>query len=663
MIFALAGNQNCGKTTLFNLLTGSHCHTGNFPGVTVEGKSGEIRGREDCTVTDLPGIYSIRPYSAEETVARDYLLHNSPDCIINIADASNIERNLYLTLQLAELNIPMVLALNMMDEVEGNGGSVDVKRLSLRLGFPVVPVSAAENKGIEELIDTAVKTAEEKKLPARIHYGGSMENCIMQVRSIIGDKGGNRKTFFAVSLMEKDETIASGIELSEKEQSYIESAALKAEKECGLDRWAAIADMRYSFIEKVCRETVVKGHESKEHLRSLKIDRILTDKFLGLPMFGLIMAAVFYLTFGLIGAFLSDMLSAGIGYVTALAERGLDTLGVGETVRSLIIDGIFAGVGSVLGFLPTIVTLFFFLSVLEDSGYMARAAFIMDRLMRKIGLSGRSFVPMVIGFGCSVPAVMATRTLSSERDRRMTILLIPFMSCSAKLPVYSVFSMAFFPGKSALVMCLLYFGGIACSVIYAKILSKTKYKGEPAPFVMELPNYRFPSPKCVLLLVWEKAKDFITKAFTIIFAASVIIWFLQTFDGSFRIAADSSQSMLARIGMFISPVFAPLGFGDWRVSTSLLAGFTAKEAVVSTLSVLTGATSELLPGLLRGMFTPASAASFLTFSLLYTPCAAAVSAVKREIGTAAAIGFVIMQCAIAWLVSAAVYFGAKGLLI
>lgn len=653
MIFALAGNQNCGKTTLFNVLTGSHCHVGNFPGVTVEGKSGDIRGRDDCMVVDLPGIYSIRPYSAEETVTRDYLLHNAPDGIINIADASNIERNLYLTLQLAELNIPMVLALNMMDEVEGNGGSIDIKRLSMRLGIPVVPISAAKNEGIDELIETAVRTAGEKKLPARINYGGKMQDCIKRIRSIIGERGGKARTFAAVSYIEKGE--AAEFALSDKEKADIEAAIAAAEKGCGLDRWAAIADMRYTFIEKICSESVVKGGESREHKRSLKIDRVLTDKFLGLPMFAAIMAAVFYLTFGLVGAFLSDLLSSGITYVTGLAAEGLKMLGVGDVVHSLIIDGIFAGVGSVLSFLPTIVTLFFLLSVLEDSGYMARAAFIMDRLMRKIGLSGRSFVPMIIGFGCSVPAIMATRTLSSERDRKMTILLIPFMSCSAKLPIYSVFAMAFFPGKSALVMCLLYFGGIVCGTLYAGVLSRTKFKGEAIPFVMELPNYRFPSLKSVGLLVWEKAKDFITKAFTIIFAASVVIWFLQTFDGSLHIAADSSRSMLAWLGRFISPLFAPLGFGDWRVSTSLLAGFTAKEAVVSTMSVLTGASSELLPGLLQGMFTPVSAASFLTFSLLYTPCAAAVSTVKREMGGMAAVGFVIVQCVIAWAAAFLVY--------
>lgn len=656
MIFALAGNQNCGKTTLFNRLTGSHCHTGNFPGVTVEGKSGTIIGT-DCTVVDLPGIYSIRPYSAEETVTRDYLLTAAPDGIINIADASNIERNLYLTLQLAELNIPMVLALNMMDEVEENGGSIDIARLSQRLGIPVVPISAAKNEGIDRLIETAVKTAEAKKLPARINYGGEVYDCIRRVRSIIGDRGGSARTFYAVNYIENDPLSTERLELSDREREDIESAVKRAEKAVSLDRFAAIADMRYSFIERVCGETVVKGGENRGQRRSLKIDRVLTDKFLAIPMFIVIMAAVFYLTFGLIGAALSDLMSMGISYVTSLAGRGLDMIGVGEVVRSLIIDGIFAGVGSVLSFLPTIVTLFFFLSVLEDSGYMARAAFVMDNLMRRIGLSGRSFVPMIIGFGCSVPAIMSTRTLPSQRDRKMTILLIPFMSCSAKLPIYSVFAMAFFPGKSALVMCILYFGGIICGIIYGKILSLTKFKGEPDSFVMELPNYRFPSLKSVGLLMWEKAKDFITKAFTIIFAASVIIWFLQTFDTSLSIAADSSESMLAGLGRLLSPVFAPLGFGDWRASTSLLAGFSAKEAVVSTMSVLTGASPELLPGILQGMFTPVSAASFLTFSLLYTPCAAAVSTVRREMNSsAAAVGFVAVQCVIAWVAAFLVNF-------
>lgn len=656
MIFALAGNQNCGKTTLFNRLTGSHCHTGNFPGVTVEGKSGIIRGT-DCTVVDLPGIYSIRPYSAEETVTRDYLLTAAPDGIINIADAANIERNLYLTLQLAELNIPMVLALNMMDEVEENGGSIDIARLSQRLGIPVVPISAVKNEGIDRLIETAVKTAEAKKLPARINYGGEVYDCIRRVRSIIGDRGGSARTFRAVNYIENDPLSTENMQLSDKEKGDIENAVRRAEKAVSLDRFAAIADMRYSFIERVCGETVVKGGENRGQRRSLKIDRVLTDKFLAIPMFIVIMAAVFYLTFGLIGTFLSDLMSMGISYVTRLASRGLDMAGVGEIVHSLIIDGIFAGVGSVLSFLPTIVTLFFFLSVLEDSGYMARAAFVMDKLMRRIGLSGRSFVPMIIGFGCSVPAIMSTRTLPSQRDRKMTILLIPFMSCSAKLPIYSVFAMAFFPGKSAMVMCILYFGGIICGILYGKLLSLTKFKGEPDSFVMELPNYRFPSLKSVGLLMWEKAKDFITKAFTIIFAASVIIWFLQTFDRSVSVAADSSDSMLAGLGRLLSPVFAPLGFGDWRVSTSLLAGFSAKEAVVSTMSVLTGASPELLPGILQGMFTPVSAASFLTFSLLYTPCAAAVSTVRREMNSkAAAVGFVVMQCVIAWAAAFLVNF-------
>ncbi len=661
MIFALAGNQNCGKTTLFNQLTGSNQHVGNFPGVTVEEKSGEIRGIKDCSVVDLPGIYSIRPYTGEEIVTRDFLIKQKPDGIINIADATNIERNLYLTLQLSELKIPMVLALNMMDEVKNNGGTIDIKELSDRLGIPVVPISAVKNEGVDELIDIAVETARKKKQPKHIDYcEGAVHRCIHAICHIIEDHADNvglGRRFCATKLIEGDPEITRMLELDENELHMIEHTITEMESEAGLDRNAAIADMRYTFIEDVCSRTVVRCHESKEHIRSVKIDNILTHKLLAIPLFILIMAAVFWLTFGVIGAFLSDLLSLAIDRITLAADRGLTAYGLNPVVHSLIIDGIFAGVGSVLSFLPTIVTLFFFLSVLEDSGYMARVAFVMDNLLRKIGLSGRSFVPMIIGFGCSVPAIMATRTLSSERDRKMTVFLTPFMSCSAKLPIYSVFSMAFFPDHSALVMCLLYFFGIICAVIYGMIIGKTRFRGNPVPFVMELPNYRFPSLKSVLMLMWDKAKDFLTRAFTVIFTASIIIWFLQSFDTRLNTVSDSSMSMLAAIGRIIAPLFAPLGFNDWRISTALITGFTAKEAVVSTLSVLMGASSQdLLPSLLGGLFTPVTAASFLVFSLLYTPCVAAVSAVRRELNSSfAALSFVLVQCAVAWIAAFAVY--------
>lgn len=661
MIFALAGNQNCGKTTLFNQLTGSNQHVGNFPGVTVEGKSGQVRGYKNCTVVDLPGIYSIRPYTNEEIVTRDFLIKEKPDGIINIIDATNIERNLYLTLQMTELKIPMVLALNMMDEVKNNGGTIDIKGLSECLGIPVVPISAAKDEGIDELIGIAVKTAEKKIPPKKIDYcAGAVHRCIHAVCHIIEDhaeKAGLGRRFCATKLIEADPAITEMLELNQNELDMIEHSITEMENEVNMDRNAAIADMRYSFIENVCSKTVVKCHESKEHIRSVKIDNILTHRILAIPLFILIMAAVFWLTFGVIGAFLSDLLSSAIDLVTAAADSALTAYGLNPVVHGLIIDGIFAGVGSVLSFMPTIVTLFFFLSILEDSGYMARVAFVMDKLLRKIGLSGRSFVPMIIGFGCSVPAIMAARTLSSERDRKMTIFLTPFMSCSAKLPIYSVFSMAFFPQHSALVMCLLYFFGIICAVIYGIIIGKTKFRGNPVPFVMELPNYRFPSPKSVIMLMWDKAKDFITKAFTVIFLASVIIWFLQSFDTRLNVVEDSSMSMLASIGKIIAPIFVPLGFGDWRISTALVTGFTAKEAVVSTLSVLSGAASaDLLPTLLQGMFSPAAAASFLFFSLLYTPCIASVAAVRKELdSTFAAVAFSVVQCAIAWVAAFAVY--------
>lgn len=661
MVFALAGNQNCGKTTLFNQLTGSNQHVGNFPGVTVEQKSGVVKGYKDCTVVDLPGIYSIRPYTIEEIVTRDFLINEKPDGIINIVDATNIERSLYLTLQLSELKIPMVLALNMMDEVRNNGGTINITELSERFGVPVVPISAAKNDGVEELIETAVNTAKKRIPPGKIDYcSGAVHRCIHAVCHIIedhADKAGLGRRFCATKLIEADPAIKEKLELNENELEMIEHSVTEMESEIGMDRNAAIADMRYTFIENVCDHAVVKCRESKEHIRSVKIDSVLTNRYLAIPMFILIMMAVFWLTFGVIGKFLSDLLTSGIAALTAAADNALTVYGLNPVIHSLIIDGIFAGVGSVLSFLPTIVTLFFFLSMLEDSGYMARVAFVMDSLLRKIGLSGRSFVPLIIGFGCSVPAIMATRTLSSERDRKMTIFLTPFMSCSAKLPIYSVFAMAFFPNHSALVMVCLYFFGMICGIIYGIILNKTRFKGNPVPFVMELPNYRLPSPKSVVLLMWDKAKDFLTKAFTVIFTASVIIWFLQSFDSRLNVVTDSSQSLLAALGKIIAPIFAPLGFNDWRISTALITGFTAKEAVVSTLSVLSGAgSSDLLPAILQGMFTPMTAVSFLVFSLLYTPCVAAVAAVRREMNSSfAALFFVLIQCAAAWVAAFAVY--------
>lgn len=660
MILALAGNQNCGKTTLFNQLTGSNQHVGNFPGVTVDRKSGSVRNVKNCEVVDLPGIYSIRPYTNEEIVTRDFLLNEKPDGIINIADATNIERNLYLTLQLIELNIPIVLALNMMDEVRNNGGTIDVDKLSASLGIPVVAISAAKNEGIDELIAAVTEAAEKKLRPTRKDFcSGAVHRCIHAVTHLIEDHAAAADIsprFAATKLVEQDPFILERLNINDNEKDMVEHSVTEMESETGLDRNAAIADMRYSFIEKVCAETVVKCHESKEHARSVRIDRILTGKYLAIPVFILIMLLVFWLTFSVVGAFLSDLLSAGIDLATAAADKALTAYGLNPVVHSLIIDGIFAGVGSVLSFLPTIVTLFFFLSILEDSGYMARVAFVMDKLLRKIGLSGRSFVPMLIGFGCSVPAIMATRTLSSERDRRMTIFLTPFMSCSAKLPIYAVFTQAFFPKYKALVMGALYIGGMAVGVISGMIMNKTHFKGNPVPFVMELPNYRMPSAKSVGMLMWDKAKDFLQRAFTVIFTASIVIWFLQTFDMRLNVVSDSSNSLLAAIGMIISPVLAPLGFGDWRVSTALITGFTAKEAVVSTLAVLTGANTADLGTVLGTIFTPLTAASFLAFTLLYTPCVAAIAAAKRELGSGlSAFGLCVEQCAIAWVVSFAVY--------
>lgn len=660
MIFALAGNQNCGKTTLFNQLTGSNQHVGNFPGVTVDSKTGEIRGYPEHKVVDLPGIYSIRPYTQEEIVTRDFLIKEKPDGIINIVDATNIERNLYLTLQMLEMKIPMVLALNMMDEVRNNGGTINVTALSQKLGIPVIPISAAKNEGVDELIDTVVTTAKKKIYPIKTDFcSGAVHRCIHAVTHLIEDHAENIGVcprFAATKLVEGDPDITNRLELNQNELDMIEHTIVEMEFECGMDRNAALADMRYTFIEKTCSETVVKCHESKEHLRSIKIDSILTNKHLAIPSFLLIMMIVFWLTFNVIGSFLSDLLSIGVDKVTELADKGLTAYGINPVVHSLIIDGVFAGVGSVLSFLPIIITLFFFLSILEDSGYMARIAFVMDKLLRKIGLSGRSFVPMLVGFGCSVPAIMATRTLSSDRDRRLTIMLVPFMSCSAKIPIYAVFTAAFFDKYQPLVMILLYVLGIIVGIICALLLNKTKFRGKPVPFVMELPNYRFPSAKSVFMLMWDKAKDFLQKAFTIIFAATIIIWCLQSFDSRFNVVSDSSESLLASLGRLLAPVFKPLGFDDWRISTALVTGLTAKETVISTLGVLLSAKGNELTSKLSSLFTTASACSFLTFTLLYTPCVAAIATIKKELNSVVKTGIiVIFQCAVAWITALIVY--------
>jgi ferrous iron transport protein B len=669
MIFALAGNQNCGKTTLFNALTGSNQHVGNFPGVTVDQKSGEIRGQKNCTVVDLPGIYSLRPYTQEEIVSRDFICDEKPDGIINIIDATNIERNLYLTLQLIELRVPMVLALNMMDEVRANGGTIDVDKLSAALGIPVVPISAAKDEGISELIDRAVQTAKSKTYPKVTDFctpESPVHRCIHAVVHLIGDHADRLDIparFCATKLIEGDEGLEKLMELDQNEKELLEHCIVEMETESGLDRNAALADMRYDFIEGVVAGSVVKCHESREHKRSMDIDRVLTGKYTAIPVFLGVMFLVFWLTFNVVGAALSDWLSLGIDWLTRIADAGLTAYGINPVVHSLIIDGVFAGVGSVLSFLPIIVTLFFFLSILEDTGYMARVAFVMDRLLRKIGLSGRSFVPMLIGFGCSVPAIMAARTVSSDRDRKMTIMLTPYMSCSAKIPIYAVFSAAFFPGRGALVMICLYAAGIITGILVALVLKGTRFRGQPVPFVMELPNYRLPSAKSVGLLLWDKAKDFLQRAFSIIFIATVIIWFLQTFDTRLNVVTDSSASLLALVGQLIAPVFSPLGFADWRVTTALISGFTAKEAVVSTLSVLLNTGTEALPAALSAMFTPLSAVSFLVFTLLYTPCVAAIAAVKRELGSGLkAAGLVVMQCAVAWAAAWIVYI-VGGLLI
>ena len=664
MIFALAGNQNCGKTTLFNQLTGSNQHVGNFPGVTVDQKSGEIRGQKDCTVVDLPGIYSIRPYTPEEIVTRNFILNQHPDGLINIVDATNIERNLYLTLQLMEMRIPMVLALNMMDEVTANGGTIDIQGMSRALGIPVVPISAVKNEGVDELVKIAVLTAKNRVYPAVYDFcsPGPVHRCIHAVVHQIEDHAEAARLpvrFAATKLIEEDEDIRTRLELDQNELELLEHSVQEMESECGMDRNAALADMRYNFIENVCEKTVVKCRESKERARSETIDRVVTNKYLALPLFFGIMLAIFYLTFNVIGAFLSDLLAAGIDSLTAAVDTALTAYGLNPVVHSLVIDGVFAGVGSVLSFLPIIVVLFFFLSILEDTGYMARVAFVMDQLLRKIGLSGRSIVPMLIGFGCSVPAIMSTRTLASERDRRMTILLTPFMSCSAKIPIYGVFTAAFFPRYAALVMIALYFTGILVGIIAAKLLGATAFRGNPVPFVMELPNYRFPSAKSVWQLCWDKAKDFLTRAFTIIFVATIIVWFLQTFDTRLNLVTDSANSLLATVGTVLAPLFAPLGFGDWRVSTALITGFIAKESVISTLGILTGAGTDVTVEALGSLFTTVTAASFLVFTLLYTPCVAAISAVKRELGSGwKAAGVALSQCAVAWVVSFLVYRAA-----
>ena len=657
--FALAGNQNCGKTTLFNQLTGSNQHVGNFPGVTVDRKDGEIRGQKNTLVTDLPGIYSMSPYSSEEIVTRNFVLNEHPRGIINIVDATNIERNLYLTMQLMELDIPMVLALNMMDEVRENGGSVLVNQMEERLGIPVIPISAAKNEGIEELVAHAVHVAKYQEKPGRKDFceandhGGAVHRALHAIMHLIEDHAARADIpvrFAASKLAEGDALILEQLALDENEKEMLEHIVCQMETERGLDRAAAIADMRFNFIEKVCRETVVKPKESREHVRSTEIDRVLTGKYTALPCFAGIMAAVFFLTFHVIGASLQSVLEVLIGKLTELVDSAMKAWGVNPVLHSLVIDGIFNGVGSVLSFLPIIVTLFFFLSILEDSGYMARVAFVMDKLLRKIGLSGRSIVPMLVGFGCTVPGVMASRTLPSERDRKMTILLTPFMSCSAKLPIYAFFTAAFFPKYSALVMVLLYFGGIFMAVLMAMLMQGTLFQGEAVPFVMELPNYRMPGAKNVGQLLWDKAKDFLQRAFTVIFVATIVIWFLQTFGTHLNVVEDSKDSILAVVSSRLAPVFRPLGFGDWRVSTALLTGFMAKESVVSTLSVLFGTTAQLTE-----ILTPVSALSLLVFCLLYTPCVAAVASIKRELGGRWAAGVVVSQCVIAWLAAFVVH--------
>ena len=653
LTFALAGNQNCGKTTLFNQLTGANQHVGNFPGVTVDRKSGSIRGHGETLVTDLPGIYSLSPYTSEEIVSRQFILHEHPTGIINIVDATNIERNLYLTMQLMELDVPMVLALNMMDEVRGNGGSIHINRMEELLGIPVVPISAAKNEGVEELVNHALHVAQYQERPGRTDFcdkkdhNGAVHRCLHGIMHLVEDHAkaaGIPLRFAASKLVEGDPLVFDALRLSQNEQEMLEHIISQMEEERGLDRAAAIADMRFSFLQKLCDQTVVRPRESKEHERSRRIDVFLTGKYTAIPAFVGIMALVFFLTFNVIGAWFQALLEGGISWLTVWVDEALTAWGVNAVLHSLVIDGIFNGVGSVLSFVPIIVTLFFFLSLLEDSGYMARVAFVMDKLLRKIGLSGRSIVPMLIGFGCTVPGVMASRTLPSERDRKMTILLTPFMSCSAKLPIYGFFTAAFFPGRGGLIMVALYFLGILVGILMALLSKRTIFKGEAVPFVMELPNYRMPGIQNVAHLLWDKAKDFLQRAFTVIFLATIVVWFLQTFDFQLNVVADSQNSILAVIAGAISPLFVPLGFGDWRVSTALIAGFMAKESVVSTLSVLFGSTEQLLVAL-----TPLAVASLLVFCLLYTPCVAAIASIRRELGGKWAVGVVVGQCVIAWV--------------
>lgn len=659
LTFALVGNQNCGKTTLFNQLTGSNQHVGNFPGVTVDRKEGMIKGYPDTRVTDLPGVYSLSPYSSEEIVTRQFVFDEKPKGIINIVDATNIERNLYLTMQLMELDIPMVLALNMMDEVRENGGSIRINQLESMLGIPVIPISAIKNQGVDELIEHAVHVARYQERPGRQDFcdpedhGGSVHRCLHGIMHLIEDHAENAGIpvrFAAAKVAEGDAEMEKSLHLEQNETEMIEHIVSQMEEERGIDRAAAIADMRFDFIQRICRQTVVKPAESKERIRSRRIDAVLTGKYTAIPTFILIMGAVFFLTFNVIGAVLQNLLGKGIDYLTAQMDQLLTAWLVNTVLHSLVIDGIFKGVGSVLSFLPIIVVLFLFLSLLEDSGYMARVAFVMDKPLRKIGLSGRSIVPMLVGFGCTVPGIMASRTLPSERDRKMTILLTPFMSCSAKLPIYAFFAAAFFPKYKALVMVGLYVVGILTGILVALIIRKTLFKGEAVPFVMELPNYRMPALKNVLQLLWEKAKDFLQRAFTVIFVATIVIWFLQSFDLHFNLTADSQNSILAVVAGLIAPVFAPLGFGDWRISTALISGFMAKESVVSTLSVLTGSMDVI-----HKILTPASALSLLIFCLLYTPCVAAVSSVKRELGSKWALVVVFGQCVVAWIMAALVY--------
>ena len=654
LTFALAGNQNCGKTTLFNQLTGSNQHVGNFPGVTVDQKSGSIRGHENTKITDLPGIYSMSPYTDEEIVSREFILREQPTGIINIVDATNIERNLYLTLQLIELDRPMVLALNMMDELTGNGGSVDINAMESLIGIPIVPISAAKGEGIEELVAHALHVAHYQEKPGRMDFcdaesqRGAVHRCLHGIMHLIEDHAKEARIpvrFAATKIVEGDSRVIEALMLDQNEMEMIEHIICQMEKERGLDRSAAIADMRFAFIGKLVDRTFHKAHESRQHERSRRIDKILTGKYTAIPAFIAIMSLVFYLTFNVIGSGLQDLLAAGIGLLQDQVDAAMTAAGVNEAMHSLVIDGIFQGVGTVLSFLPIIVTLFFFLSLLEDTGYMARIAFVMDKWLRKIGLSGRSIVPLLIGFGCSVPAIMSTRTLPSERDRRMTILLTPFMSCSAKLPIYGFFIAAFFGDYGALPMIVLYFGAMLVGIVVAYLGKNTIFKGEAVPFVMELPNYRMPGRRNVMQLLWEKSKDFLERAFSVIFIATIVIWFLQTFNFRLDMVTDSSESMLADVAGVIAPIFAPLGFGDWRISTALISGFMAKESVVSTLGVLFGTSS------ISSVLTPLSAASLLAFCLLYTPCVAAITSVKRELGTMWAIWVVIFQCVVAWIVA------------